>query len=262
MAHKTLVGGTAYDITGGKTLVEGTSYSVKNGKVLIGGAAYDISFGTTIGDLGVGESVFLNVDGVSTEFIIVHQGLPSSLYDSSCNGTWLLMKDIYEKRVWDSSNNDYANSDIHVYLNGSFLGLLDADIQSAIQQVKIPYRNGTGSGGTTAAGSSGLSTKIFLLSGYEMGWTTSTNPYFPVDGAKLDYFTSGTTTAANYLRIARYSGISTNWWLRSPHTNNTNYVWYVVTSGDYSSDNNDSRSGGVRPALVLPSDFDVTNYLA
>ena len=44
MAHKTLVGGTAYDITGGKTLVEGTSYSVKNGKVLVGSTEYDISF--------------------------------------------------------------------------------------------------------------------------------------------------------------------------------------------------------------------------
>ena len=44
MAHKTLIGGTTYDITGGKTLVSGTSYSVKNGKVLIGGTAYDISF--------------------------------------------------------------------------------------------------------------------------------------------------------------------------------------------------------------------------
>ena len=36
MAHKTLVNGTAYDITGGMTLVEGTSYSIKGGKTLIG----------------------------------------------------------------------------------------------------------------------------------------------------------------------------------------------------------------------------------
>lgn len=44
MAHKTLVGGAAYEITGGKTLLGGTSYSVKNGKVLVDGTAYDISF--------------------------------------------------------------------------------------------------------------------------------------------------------------------------------------------------------------------------
>ena len=44
MAHKTLVNGTAYEITGGVTLVAGVSYSIKNGKALIGGTAYDISF--------------------------------------------------------------------------------------------------------------------------------------------------------------------------------------------------------------------------
>lgn len=44
MAHKTLVGGTAYEIGGGKTLVDGTAYSIKNGKTLVGGTAYDVSF--------------------------------------------------------------------------------------------------------------------------------------------------------------------------------------------------------------------------
>lgn len=44
MAHKTLVGGTAYEISGGKTLVGGTAYSIKNGKTLVGGTAYEIGF--------------------------------------------------------------------------------------------------------------------------------------------------------------------------------------------------------------------------
>lgn len=48
--------------------------------------------------LAVGSSVYCNVNGTKTEFIIVHQSKPSSLYDDSCNGTWLLMKDIYEDR--------------------------------------------------------------------------------------------------------------------------------------------------------------------
>lgn len=51
MAHKTLVNGTAYDITGGMTLVEGTSYSIKGGKTLIGGTEYDISFALPAGVL-------------------------------------------------------------------------------------------------------------------------------------------------------------------------------------------------------------------
>lgn len=44
MGHKTLIGGTAYEITGGKTLVDGTTYSIKNGKILVGGAAYEVGF--------------------------------------------------------------------------------------------------------------------------------------------------------------------------------------------------------------------------
>lgn len=44
MAHKTLVGGTAYEITGGKTLVNGTAYSIKSGKTLVGGTAYEVGF--------------------------------------------------------------------------------------------------------------------------------------------------------------------------------------------------------------------------
>lgn len=44
MAHKTLIGGTAYEITGGKTLVDGTAYSIKNGKTLVDGTVYEVGF--------------------------------------------------------------------------------------------------------------------------------------------------------------------------------------------------------------------------
>lgn len=139
--------------------------------------------------LAVGSSVYCNVNGTKTEFIIVHQSKPSSLYDDSCNGTWLLMKDIYEDRQWNSSDvNNLENSTIHSYLNSTFLGLFDSSIQDAIKQVKIPYRKNGGSGGTDHGGANGLPAKIFLLSCYEVGWTTNDNNQFPVDGAKLDYF--------------------------------------------------------------------------
>lgn len=44
MAHKTLVGGTAYEISGGKTLIDGTAYSIDKGKTLVGGTAYEVGF--------------------------------------------------------------------------------------------------------------------------------------------------------------------------------------------------------------------------
>ena len=201
----------------------------------------------------VGSTVKLKVNGTAKEFIVVHQGKPSSLYDDSCNGTWLLMKDIYENRVWQSGNiNKYESSDIHTYLNNTFLNLFESNIRDAIKQVKIPYRKNGGSDGTDQSGANGLSAKIFLLSGYEVGWTTSDYSYFPVDGAKLSYFESGAGTSANNKRIANLNGSAAFWWLRSPRTNGTYYVWLVYSSGncDYFSA---SYSRGIRPALILPS---------
>lgn len=213
---------------------------------------------TKLGSMSVGSTVKLKLGGTARDFLVVHQGLPSSMYDSSCNGTWLLLKDIYTTRTWDSSNNDYKNSDIHSYLNGTFLNLFDNDIKNAIKQVKIPYQNGTGSGGSVASGANGLSCKIFLLSGYELGWTTSDNSRFPRDGAKLSYFSSGTGSAANNKRIANYNGSAAYWWLRSPNTRNANYVWYVHSDGDGYGWHCGS-SYGVRPALVLDSSLSVSD---
>lgn len=201
----------------------------------------------------VGSTVKLKVNGTAKEFIVVHQGKPSSVYDESCNGTWLLMKDIYENRVWQSGNiNKYESSDIHSYLNNTFLNLFESNIKDAIKQVKIPYRKNGGSGGTNQSGANGLSCKIFLLSGYEVGWTTSDNQYFPVDGAKLSYFESGTGTSANNKRVANYNGSAAGWWLRSPGTFDAVVVWSVGSGGSYGG-HDAADSGGVRPALVLPS---------
>ena len=206
-----------------------------------------------ISTLAVGSSVYLNVGGVRKEFLVVHQGLPSSMYDASCNGTWLLMKDIYENRQWHNSNvNKYETSDVNTYLNGPFFNLFDSNIKNAIKQVKIPYRQNGGSGGSDQSGANGLPCKVFLLSGYEVGWTTSDNGYFPEDGAKLSYFESGTGSSANNKRIAKLNGSDAFWWLRSA-TGGTSSVWGVLSNGDYSSDYA-SSSYGIRPALVLSSD--------
>lgn len=213
---------------------------------------------TKLGSMSVGSTVKLKLGGTARDFLVVHQGLPSSMYDSSCNGTWLLLKDIYTTRQWDSSNNDYKNSDIHSYLNGTFLNLFDNDIKNAIKQVKIPYQNGTGSGDSVTSGANGLSCKIFLLSGYELGWTTSDNSYFPRDGAKLSYFSSGSSSSANNKRIANYNGSATGWWLRSPYTSSTNVVWDVLSDGNYSYWNY-NNTFGVRPALVLDSSLSVSD---
>lgn len=194
------------------------------------------------------------MNGVKTEFIVVHQGKPSDMYDDSCSGAWLLMKDIYENRVWDSENiNKYESSDINTYLNNTFLNLFDRNIKDAIKQVKIPYRKNGGSGGTDQSGANGLSCKIFLLGGYEIGFTSSDNDRMPVDGAKLSYFESGVGSSAMNKRIAYLNGAAALWWLRSQNIDRTDFVWTIYGGGSCYS-NNTSDSFGIRPTLILPFD--------
>nr|DAI18253.1 MAG TPA: tail protein [Caudoviricetes sp.] len=260
MGQKVEVSGTGYDLKGGKPLIGGTAYAIKKGRTLIGGTGYDISLlsGTPISELPVGNTVKIAVNGTLRDFLIVHQGLPGAMYDDSCNGAWLLMKDIYENRQWDSAGfNNYKASTINSYLNSTFLSLFDSNIKDAIKQVKIPYRKNGGSGGTDQSGSNGLPAKIFLMSGYEVGWTTSDSSYFSVDGAKLSYFESGGGTSANNKRIANLNGSAAAWWLRSPFTSLTYGVWTVGHNGvygTYGGYTDASNSSGVRPALIFPSD--------
>lgn len=196
----------------------------------------------------VGSIVKIKVNGAAKDFIIVHQGLPSSAYDASCNGVWVVMKDIYTTMKWDGSNNDYLNSDMTAYLNGTFISLIDADIRNAIKQVKIPYTNYSNK--NVMSGSNGLSCKVFLLSGTEVGFSGVS--YMNTEGAKLSYFDSASK------RVAYNGSSAAEWWLRSPYTYGSYGVWAVKSGGSYDYWRCDSTYG-VRPAFVLPSTLVVSD---
>lgn len=205
----------------------------------------------TLSSKAIGSTIKLKVNGSAKDFIVVHQGKPSSVYDDSCNGTWLLMKDIYENRQWHSSNtNDYANSTIHSYLNSTFLNLVESNIKNAIKQVKLPYRKGSGTSTTVTSGSNGLSAKIFLLSATETSFSFSSMP--SGEGAELAYFKGCADNSSDSKRVAYLNGSAAVWWLRSPYCCGFGYALYVNSSGDWSL-NSCSYSVGIRPALILPS---------
>lgn len=205
----------------------------------------------TLSSKAIGSTIKLKVNGSARNFIVVHQGKPSSVYDDSCNGTWLLMQDIYENRAWHSSNtNDYANSTIHSYLNSTFLNLFESNIKNAIKQVKLPYRKGSGTSTTVTSGSNGLSAKIFLLSATETSFDFS---YMPSgEGAELAYFKGCADNSSDSKRVAYLNGSATRWWLRSPHGGYSYVALYVLSNGDWDGDGC-SGSFGIRPALILPS---------
>ena len=246
-------GSTAHKMSKLYVGVSGQARQVQKVYVGVGGQARLVyQSGQPIGGLAVGSIVKIKVNGVFKDFIVVHQGKPSSVYDDSCNGTWLLMKDIYENRQWHSSNiNDYAGSTIHSYLNGTFLNLFESNIKNAIKQVKLPYRKGSGTSTTVTSGSNGLSAKIFLLSATETSFSFN---YMPRgEGAELAYFKGCADNSSDSKRVAYLNGAAAVWWLRSPSCGGgLSGALCVNSSGVWVSDYC-SNSDGIRPALILPS---------
>lgn len=239
-------------------IVEITEYAIVNGNNLsLGQTSVTINYtenGVTktttqaisvvkpLSSLAVGDIVTLNENGTPVEYLVVNQGKPSSLYASSCNGTWLLRKNVYGSGQWYSSqNNSYASSSIHSFLNNSFLNLFDEDIQASIKQVTLPYTN--------------LSCKVFLLSYLEVGYLTGSITIS--DGAILSYFDYRNGPSGK--RIAyNSSGNAVQWWLRTLDPNSTYGVWTCMTNGG--ADNTDpTYSFYIRPALVMPSNTGVND---
>lgn len=219
------------------------------------------SSGVPISTLDVGSSVFMNVGGVRTEFLVVHQGLPSTkwdAYDSSCNGTWLLMKDIYEERNFDSNYDyDYPETDISVYLNSTFINKFDPAVKDIIKSAKIRSADWDNYVEETY-------TRIFLLAADELGvhydnvYDEEDNyegddEFDPADddGITLDYF-SGYSDSK---RIAYFNGTAKYWWLRTLYRDAIHPRYYacVITNSGYGGyEEINYQKNGVRPALILP----------
>lgn len=172
----------------------------------------------TLANHAVGESIFIEIDGTPIEFIIVHQGNPNTnIYDSSCDGTWLMMKDLYTKEQWnDNLDNTYSSSLIHRYLNEELLPKINNNIQENILLIKVPYVNSSGYEGKLQQKDSGLFAKVFLLSGAEIGWNINDNENIFLDGSTLTYFNDD---MAAEKRLALLNGEYTDWWLRTPDKN-------------------------------------------
>lgn len=278
MAHKTLIDSTAYDIKSGRVLIDGTGYSIKKGRTLIGGTGYDISFDTPVGELDVGTSVYMDVDGTRREFIVVHQGNPdSSLYDASCDGTWVWQKYVYETHGWeakyDAANQSkkgfaYTQSGVHDWLNADYLDKFDSNITALIKTVKIPYQYSTYVANNGKYiwyypnGSNGLETKAFLPSLMEMGIKEMQYRNTPEQvGVRLDYFKE----YAEYpyggdadFAAHEPGGSATTFFSRQILEDNDIHAGYFDTDGSYQdmtiSYYGTIATAGILPFLILPSE--------
>ena len=205
-----------------------------------------------LGNVAIGTVLKLKENGTPKNYIVVHQGRPSSMYDASCNGTWLLRQDLSDSTaVWSYNGNKFNTSSI------KSIGISDfeASIRNVIKSVKIPYCDGGGNS-TVLSGSNGYTCKSFLLSPIEVGLTTSIESVFPVDGAKLSYFESGNGASAKNKRIAKLNGSNKRWWTRSPSTYDNFRAIYINTDGGYGyTDADEDGSCYIRPAMIMPTDL-------
>lgn len=204
--------------------------------------------GSAAGDLLVGQAVAIKESGTPIPYLVVHQGNPDAgLYDASCEGTWLLRQDIKSMRFYGSSRF-YVDSMMPNYLNpdiaSSDTSGLDEKIKNSMKVVKIPYH---ASSGDIMSGANGLSCKAFILGAHEYG--AGTDFTVPVDGVALDYFKDNNSND----RIAYYNGQPAIHWTRSDRLEGST-VWAILESGTFIS-LNVSYSYGVRPAFILPYDY-------
>ena len=212
-----------------------------------------------LGQVAVGSIVKINENGSPTNYIVVHQGNPSTAgratvqYDASCTGTWVMRQNTLSSQMqWNSSDsNAYSTATINSWLNSSFFSKYSDSAQSKIIQAKIPYCVGNG-GSSVLEGSNGLQVTVFLLGGFEIGFTQEGSMGgTPVDGNKLDYFVEGVGSSAASQRAA-----NTSYWTRSPRTYNSSNTIQSASGGFY-GDASVAGLNGVRPAIILPTDLSV-----
>ena len=144
----------------------------------------------TYGQLNVGDLVKISENGIYRYWLAVHQGNPNTaIYDSSCNGTWLLkvqpVEDVVYGKAFPSS---YDPTAALAALQSIVDQRLESAAKSAAKTIKIPYYDGNTD--TVKSKSSGYSCKYFILSGIEYGMGQD-HELYKEDGARLAYFLEG-----------------------------------------------------------------------
>lgn len=191
------------------------------------------------GAMSVGQSLYCEENDVKAEFIVVNQGNPNtSKYDSSCDGTWLVRKDIYGTCDFgDASASRYEDSTLNDMMETYQTKLNIVDI---IKTVNIPI--------ITTNDFNTLSVKCFALSPTETQIAS-----YNGDGAPLPYFSSAES------RIAYYNNKATRYWTRVARYRDDFGDWSTTGStcisatGELVGVRNTSYEG-YRPAFIIPSD--------
>ena len=205
----------------------------------------------TQADAQNGKIINLPYKGAMTPHRVVHIGNPDSeLYDSSCNGVWLLREDIVELGDWQVTNvnTGFPNSTIANAMDGYFNNY-DISVQASIKSANIPYCVGGGSLDVTTT-----TKKIFPASIKELGADSGTDNY-PEDGAPLQYF----ITHPDAL-VANFNNTPTGYWSRTPDDRFSTWIYYISSGGGVGGDPA-GNTQGYRYLFIMDPTFSATYYV-
>ena len=230
MAHRTLIGGTGYTVTGGTDLIDGTARSRKAGWTLVDGTARTIGFGGIDPDFSqnswrtiiaacqnrevpatwnIGDSCSMTINNRTYAIDIIGKNHDDYADGSGKAPLTFQMHKCYATQY--KMNNDGSNSGgwsgCLLRGNGGFKTIkskMPAEVVAAMKAVTKK---------TAASGSSStISTTedtMFLLSEIE------------VQGARTHSYAGEGTQYEYYKTAANRNKNDTSWWLRSPRASST-----------------------------------------
>lgn len=203
-------------------------------KVLSQAALYKTVTPTAqLGTLAEGSIIYLNENGQPVPFYVAKQN-----YEPTYNTDRVLIvrKGAYQQGNWNETNvNTYNGSTIDTWMNGTYLQMLDSDVQSAVSTTNIPATSPYNSGVIR------LEKSIFALSGTELGES----------GSPMNVEGSALPIVSILIRLDE-SGQFT----RSPLNNSTTNFYQFTSNGGLTEGNYQSSNGYV-PSFTLPASFEV-----
>lgn len=246
MSHKTIIGGTAYEVKGGKCLVNGTAYSVKKGRTLVAGTGYDITFAPSYDPVfanntweqiiaachnnevpntwKVADQKPMAINGVDYQIDIIGKNhddyasggkapLTFQLHDCYADATAI--------NVNDTNVGGWTNCVIRSTRLPAILALMPTDVQNGIQEV-----NKLTSAGNLNATINTTADKLFLLSEIEIFGSISYSK--SGEGTQYDYYKVGNS------KVKNRNGSAYFWWERSPNGSDSRCFCRVDRRGNAS----------------------------
>ena len=230
-ADEPLVEGTPVN----KALFEGIGNQITIMQQTVADALFAVTQRVEVGSLAVGSVFGLYENGVLVPYIKLVNGYANS------GRVLAVRKDcIKSDIVFEPSKGEYDKSPLDAWLNGEYISLFDTATQSVLDTVNISI--------VTGAGIGTVARKAFLLSLYEYQMTSDT---FRTIGEALKYFEVADR------RIATLNGTPVPHWTRT-NVIHTSRTAYITTDGGHLNGDASTFNAGIRPALTLPTTFEVT----